>query len=203
MNRNRDGGGVSEEVENVPQPLFDEYRVRNEACSMMLSKLLEGVTVAKMFQTMYGQMVVTHDVEVHGIQYDSRKIERGDLFVALRGSVQDGHRYIAGAVERGAKVAVLEDDQAMPDSYFMHAGVIKVVVPDSRIALARLSAAFYGNPSLGLELVGVTGTNGKTTTVSNRYSNRGDRRPGSSEPSSMPSVTGSCRRRTQRRNRSS
>ena len=165
MNWNRNCGGESGEVEIAPQSPIEEYRVWNEACPMMLSKLLEGVTVAKMFQTMYGQMVVTHDVEVHALQYDSRKVERGDLFVALRGSAQDGHRFIAGAVERGAKVVVLEDDRALPDSYFMHAGVAKVVVPDSRIALAQLSAAFYGNPSRGLELVGVTGTNGKTTTA--------------------------------------
>jgi UDP-N-acetylmuramoyl-L-alanyl-D-glutamate--2,6-diaminopimelate ligase len=165
MNRNQDHEGATEEVEITMEPHRGVYGVRNEVSPMMLSKLLEGVTVAKMFQTVYGQMVVTHDVEVHGVQYDSRKIERGDLFVALRGTEQDGHRFIADAVEKGAKVAVLEDDQAMPDSYFMHAGVVKIVVPDSRIALAQLSAAQYGNPSLGLQLVGVTGTNGKTTTA--------------------------------------
>ncbi len=132
---------------------------------MNLSKLLEGVTVVKMFQTLYGQMVVTHDIEVRGIQYDSRRIEKGDVFVALRGSAQDGHKFVTAAVERGAKVAVLEDDGAMPDSYFMHAGVAKIIVPDTRIALARMSASFYDNPSARLTLVGVTGTNGKTTTA--------------------------------------
>ena len=139
--------------------------VQNEASPMILSKLLDGVTVVKMFQTLYGQMVVTHEVEVHRVRYNSREIERGDLFVALRGSAHDGHRFIADAVERGAKAVVLEDDSAMPDSYFMHAGVAKVVVTDSRIALAQMSAAYFGNPSARLQLVGVTGTNGKTTTA--------------------------------------
>jgi UDP-N-acetylmuramoyl-L-alanyl-D-glutamate--2,6-diaminopimelate ligase len=132
---------------------------------MNLSKLLEGVTVVKMFQTLYGQMVVTHDIEVRGIQYDSRLVAKGDVFVALRGSSHDGHKFVTDAVERGAKVAVLEDDGAMPDSYFMHAGVAKIIVPDSRIALARMSASYYNHPSDRLKLVGVTGTNGKTTTA--------------------------------------
>ena len=132
---------------------------------MNLANLLDHVTVVKMYQTLYGQMVVTHDVEVHRIQYDSRKIEHGDLFVALRGSAHDGHRFIADAVERGAKVVVMEDDLAMSDSYFMHAGVAKIIVTDSRIALALMSAAYYGNPSARLKLAGVTGTNGKTTTA--------------------------------------
>lgn len=161
----RDPAGRHAPGEIVPLSVRDGGGVRNEARPMTLTKLLEGVTVTKLFQTLYGQMVVTHDIEVHGIQYDSRKIERGDVFVALRGTEQDGHRFIAGAVERGAKVAVLEDDGAMPDSYFMHAGVVKVIVTDSRIALAKMSAAYYGNPSVRLRLVGVTGTNGKTTTT--------------------------------------
>jgi UDP-N-acetylmuramoyl-L-alanyl-D-glutamate--2,6-diaminopimelate ligase len=132
---------------------------------MTLSKLLDGIPVIKMFQTMYGKMVATHEVEVRGIQYDSRKVEREHLFVALRGTATDGHRFIDRAVAKGAKVIVMEDDNAMSDSFFMHAGVIKVVVSDSRKALALLAANFYDHPSRKLRLVGVTGTNGKTTTT--------------------------------------
>ncbi|HEY6953145.1 MAG TPA: UDP-N-acetylmuramoyl-L-alanyl-D-glutamate--2,6-diaminopimelate ligase [Bacteroidota bacterium] len=132
---------------------------------MNLATLLEGVTVTKMFQTLYGRMVVTHDVEVNRIQYDSRKVGANDCFIAIRGTGADGHTYVNAAIERGAKVVVLEDDATLPDSYFMHAGVVKVIVPDSRKALATMSANFFGHPSKKMKLVGVTGTNGKTTTT--------------------------------------
>ncbi len=132
---------------------------------MTLSRLLEGVAVTKMFQTMYGKMVVTHDVEVSNIQYDSRKVGRGDVFVAMRGTNTDGHAFIGNAVSNGAKVVLLEDDSALPDAFFMHAGVVKVVVPDARKALAVMSANFFGHPDKELILVGVTGTNGKTSTT--------------------------------------
>jgi UDP-N-acetylmuramoyl-L-alanyl-D-glutamate--2,6-diaminopimelate ligase len=132
---------------------------------MELSKLLEGLVVTKLYQTLYGQMVVTHDVQVDKIQYDSRKVGRGDLFVAIRGTGVDGHRFIDQAISAGARVVVLEDDARFPDSYFMHTGTVKVVVPNSRVALAEMSARMYGNPSRRLTMVGVTGTNGKTTTT--------------------------------------
>ncbi len=133
---------------------------------MNLSKLLENVTVRKMFQTLYGKMVVTHDVEVNAIAYDSRRVRRGDLFVALRGTDSDGHRFAVDAINNGAKVVVLDDDRAVDDSFCMHNGTVKVVVPDTRIALATISASFFGRPGDGMTLVGVTGTNGKTTTTS-------------------------------------
>ncbi len=110
-------------------------------------------------------MVVTHEVEVRHVQYDSRKIGRGDMFVAIRGGQVDGHTYISGAIHNGAKVVVMEDDQAMPDSYFMHAGVVKIVVQNSRVALAQIAAQYYGHPAGKLSMIGVTGTNGKTTTT--------------------------------------
>ncbi len=132
---------------------------------MNLASLLAGVQVTKLFQMFYGRMVVTQDIEVTGIQYDSRKIQRRDCFVAIKGTGVDGHAYISAAVERGASVVVLENDAILPDSYFLHAGVVKIVVPDSRKALAVMSANFYGEPSKSLKLVGVTGTNGKTTTT--------------------------------------
>jgi UDP-N-acetylmuramoyl-L-alanyl-D-glutamate--2,6-diaminopimelate ligase len=131
---------------------------------MKLSPLLEGVPVAKMFQTMFGRMVVTHDVEIRAVQYDSRKVEQNDCFVAIAGGAVDGHQFIENAIGRGAKVVVMERE-TLPDALFMHLGVVKVVVADSRKALAQMSANFYGNPSRRLKLVGVTGTNGKTTTA--------------------------------------
>jgi UDP-N-acetylmuramoyl-L-alanyl-D-glutamate--2,6-diaminopimelate ligase len=132
---------------------------------MTLSNVLEGVSIAKMFHITSGKMLQTRDVEVSNIQYDSRKVQNGDLFVAIRGSVADGHVFIGDAVNLGARVVVLEDDAAMPDSFFMHEGVAKIVVSNSRRALATMSANFYGHPSKQLQLIGVTGTNGKTTTT--------------------------------------
>ncbi|MCX6133170.1 MAG: UDP-N-acetylmuramoyl-L-alanyl-D-glutamate--2,6-diaminopimelate ligase [Ignavibacteriales bacterium] len=132
---------------------------------MNLGKLLEGIEVTKLFELTFGHFLVTGDIDVHRVQYDSRKVERGDCFVALRGAGTDGHKFVEAAIERGAKVIVLEDDLTLPDSYFMHTHVVKVVVPDSRKALALMSANYFGSPSQALTMVGVTGTNGKTTTT--------------------------------------
>lgn len=145
--------------------LVDQYEQATDVTCMMLSKLLEGVSVTKMFQTMYGKMVVTHDVQVNAVHYDSRKIVQSDLFVAIRGTAYDGHIFITHAVNNGAKVVVMDNDMFLPDSYFMHAGVVKIVVTNTRIALAKISANYFGHPGNKLQMIGVTGTNGKTTTT--------------------------------------
>lgn len=130
-----------------------------------LAALLRGVTVRKMVANTYGRMVQTHDVVVRGVRYDSRAVLPGEMFVALRGTAVDGHRFVAAALERGAAVVVLEDDAAGPDPLFLHHGAVKVVVPDARAALAVIAANLHGRPADALKLVGVTGTNGKTTTT--------------------------------------
>jgi UDP-N-acetylmuramoyl-L-alanyl-D-glutamate--2,6-diaminopimelate ligase len=132
---------------------------------MVLSKLLAGVPVRKLFQTMYGKMVLTHEVDVRGVQYDSRKVGRDEMFVAIRGEATDGHLFITDAVRNGARAVVMDNDEALADSFFMHAGVVKIVVEDARKALAVISANFYDRPGSKLIMVGVTGTNGKTTTT--------------------------------------
>ena len=132
--------------------------------SMTLSEVLKGLTVIKMFQTMYGKMVMTHDVMVSGIQYDSRKVERENLFVAIKGTGSDGHKFLGRAISSGAKVIVVEDDNAIPDSMCMHEGVVKVVVENSRKAMALIAANYFGHPAHSMTMIGVTGTNGKTTT---------------------------------------
>lgn len=132
---------------------------------MTLSQVLNGVTVTKMFQTMYGKMVTTHDVKISGIQYDSRKVQRENLFVALKGVGVDGHKFLSSAVENGAKVIVIEDDNAIPDSMCMHTGTVKVVVGNTRKALAQMSANYFEQPATKMTMIGVTGTNGKTTTT--------------------------------------
>jgi UDP-N-acetylmuramoyl-L-alanyl-D-glutamate--2,6-diaminopimelate ligase len=132
---------------------------------MTLTALLQGVTVVKMFHLLYGKSAATQELEIHEIRYDSRKVGPGDLFVAIRGHESDGHRFVPDALARGAKVVVVDDDTAVPDSLCLHEGAAKIVVPDSRKALATLAANFTGHPGRRLKLVGVTGTNGKTTTT--------------------------------------
>ncbi len=124
---------------------------------MLLSEILKNIRVKK--------LVGDVDVEVKNIVYDSREASEGSLFVAIKGLNVDGHRFIPEAVLAGAVGVVLEDDGMVEDGYFEERGVVKIVVPDSRKALALISSAFYGFPSRKLKLVGVTGTNGKTTTT--------------------------------------
>jgi UDP-N-acetylmuramoyl-L-alanyl-D-glutamate--2,6-diaminopimelate ligase len=131
---------------------------------MLLGALLPGVRVIKMFLARYGGSAQTHDLQVTGIQYDSRRVSAGNVFVAIRGTAVDGHRFIQQAVGAGASVVVVEDESAAPDSLMLHAGVCKLVVPDARAALAAMSRNFFSDPSRSLRMVGVTGTNGKTTT---------------------------------------
>jgi len=132
---------------------------------VFLSELLNGVRVTKLFEMQYGRTVVSQDIQIGSVQYDSRKVLRGDMFVAIRGTAADGHTFIDNVVGRGAAVVVLEDDAVRSDSYFLHANVAKVVVPDSREALARIAINYYGAPAARLRPIGVTGTNGKTTTT--------------------------------------
>jgi UDP-N-acetylmuramoyl-L-alanyl-D-glutamate--2,6-diaminopimelate ligase len=80
---------------------------------MRLSELLEGVSVTKMFQTVYGSMVQTHDVEIHNVRYDSRTVSRGDVFVAIRGLEADGHRYLQDVVSKKAKAVIIENDSVL------------------------------------------------------------------------------------------
>ena len=96
------------------------------------------------------------EIEINKIEYDSRNVVEGDVFVALVGANLDGHNYIADAIEKGAKcvVAEREFEQDVP---------ARIIVPDTRHALALLAAKFYNFPSRHMKIIGVTGTNGKTT----------------------------------------
>ncbi len=94
------------------------------------------------------------DVEIKGISYDTRTLQPGELFVALRGYKTDGHRYIKEARQKGAAAIVGEVGEGV------------LIVPESRSALAALSANWFGHPAEELTVIGVTGTNGKTTTTS-------------------------------------
>jgi UDP-N-acetylmuramoyl-L-alanyl-D-glutamate--2,6-diaminopimelate ligase len=101
---------------------------------------------------------------VSEIQFDSRKIKSGDLFIAVRGTKSDGHEFIPAALENGAKVVVCEE---MP--HVLKEGVTYVQVKDTSFALGMVAANYYDNPSAGLVLVGITGTNGKTTIATLLY----------------------------------
>ncbi|MEP5130989.1 Mur ligase family protein, partial [Nonlabens ulvanivorans] len=104
------------------------------------------------------------DISVERVHFDSREIKEGDVFVALKGSAVDGHQFIEKAVASGARAIILED---LPD--YQSDNVTYVQVNHAHKALALIGANYYGNPSKDLKLVGVTGTNGKTTTTSLLY----------------------------------
>ena len=100
---------------------------------------------------------VDSDAEVSGLAYDSSKVSPGDLFFCIPGARADGHDFAAAAAEAGAAALCVERP--------VDAGLPAIVVSDARRALGRLAAAFYGDPAEKLLLLGVTGTNGKTTTA--------------------------------------
>lgn len=98
------------------------------------------------------------DITVNQVHFDSRNIQPGDVFVAIRGTVADGHQYLPKAITSGAKAIICEE---LPE--IQTPGITYIKVSDSRSALATIAANFYDYPSRKLKLVGVTGTNGKTT----------------------------------------
>ena len=104
------------------------------------------------------QIIGSVDRSVENIAYDSRRVQRHTMFVALRGEKVDGHQFIGHAIDKGASVIVAEREQKDPR-------VTCLIVENTRTALADFSAAFYGHPARKLKLAAVTGTNGKTTTT--------------------------------------
>ena len=102
--------------------------------------------------------------EISGIHIDSRQIESGHLFVAVKGTQTDGHAYINKAIEKGASAIVCE---MLPEELKKDVTYIKVM--DTEDSVGKLATAFYGNPTDKLELIGVTGTNGKTTIATLLY----------------------------------
>ena len=115
------------------------------------------------FSELLAELGVQHrggDPEISGLDYDSRRVQPGWLFIAMRGEASDGNRYIDSAIKRGA-VAVVSDSSAEP----VRENVAWATVPHGRKALALLAAHFYGRPADKLKITGITGTNGKTTTT--------------------------------------
>ena len=104
------------------------------------------------------------DIDVIGVAHDSRKVKDGYMFVAIKGFETDGHKYIKQAIESGAKVIVIEDASSIKKSDITEDTTI-VVAPNTRVALAKIACNFYNNPSSKFNLIGITGTKGKTTTT--------------------------------------
>lgn len=116
---------------------------------MRLSDILHGIK--------YTASAPVAQIEVKHIVCDSRKLNKGDMFVAFRGYADDGYKFINNAIAMGAKVVLSEKDFTAPE------GLVKIIVGDTRAALPVLADNFYGHPSRKLKMIGVTGTNGKTT----------------------------------------
>ncbi|UYZ36732.1 UDP-N-acetylmuramoyl-L-alanyl-D-glutamate--2,6-diaminopimelate ligase [Clostridium beijerinckii] len=119
---------------------------------MNLKSILKGID----YESIQGDI----DIEVNKINYDSRKAGIDDVFVCIKGYATDGHKYIEKAIENGAKVIVIQDDIEIKDE---NIAIIKC--NDTRKALALMGANYYDNPSSKMKIIGVTGTNGKTTTA--------------------------------------
>ena len=122
-----------------------------------MSRLPDIVTALERAQLLVGTPDLHTWPAITGLTADSRKVAPGMLYCAVRGSVEDGHRFVAAARERGAVAALVEREQPVE--------LPQVLVRDGRRAAATAAAAWYGTPAAKLDLVGVTGTNGKTTSV--------------------------------------
>ena len=118
-----------------------------------LKSLLAGIS----YECVQG----TLDREVTDIIYDSRKVTKDCLFVCIKGAVVDGHKFAAQAVEAGASVLLVQEEVALPEA----ADVTVIRVEDTRYAMAFISAAYFDNPAEQMQVIGITGTKGKTTST--------------------------------------
>ena len=126
---------------------------------MQLIHLLQQVDII--------QVIGKENMTITGIQSDSRKVAAGNVFVAQTGTAVDGHNFIAQSIEKGATAIVLEKAEYLPTTSDQH--VTYILVKNSDEALGKMAHYWYGEPSKHLKLVGVTGTNGKTTTATLLY----------------------------------
>lgn len=123
---------------------------------MKISELIKHIEVTR--------VVGNINMDVTNIQFDSRRVDNGSLFVAQIGSAVDGHEYIAQCIAQGAVAVVLEKEEYIKDD-----NICYILVENSDEALGKIAHYWYGEPSKKLKLVGVTGTNGKTTTATLLY----------------------------------
>ena len=123
---------------------------------ILLKDILYKVTIES--------VVGSTSVAINNLEFDSRKVSLNDVFIAIKGTVSDGHQFIKKAADQGALAIICE---TLPEQIVN--GITYVQVADSHSALAIMAANFYGNSSSQLKLVGITGTNGKTTVSSLLY----------------------------------
>ena len=123
---------------------------------MKLQELLKGIKPTSVIGGV--------DADITGVDIDSRQVKDGHLFVAMKGTQVDGHRFIPKAIEQGASAVLCED---LPEE--KAEGVTYIQVPSTEDAVGHVATLFYGDPSKKLKLVGVTGTNGKTTIATLLY----------------------------------
>ena len=123
-------------------------------------KLLKDILYKVAVNKVYGST----NVSINKVVFDSRKVEENDLFVAQKGGVVDGHEFISKTIELGAVVIVCEKTPSN-----LKEGVTYIEVENSNAALAIIAANYYNNPSQELKLIGITGTNGKTTIATLLY----------------------------------
>ena len=123
-------------------------------------KLLKDI----LYRVTINRVIGSTSVAINNIEFDSRKIEFNDVFVAIKGVLSDGHNYIEKASDLGALVIICEK---IPDKIIN--GITYVEVDNSNLALSVLAANYYGNPSDDIQLIGITGTNGKTTVATLLY----------------------------------
>ncbi|BBN15581.1 UDP-N-acetylmuramoyl-L-alanyl-D-glutamate--2,6-diaminopimelate ligase [Marchantia polymorpha subsp. ruderalis] len=153
-------GDFADELDELGLDDFDEFdsdllddEFKPPVYKMTLAELLDEAKVTPL--SVEGDL----DVEITGIQHDSREISTGDMFVCCIGHSSDGHLYSSEAVERGASVLVVSKEVTLNKSVRA-----LVIVEDTNSILSALAGAFYGHPSQKLSVIGLTGTNGKTTT---------------------------------------
>lgn len=118
-------------------------------------KTLSSILQQTSFELTQGDLTM----EISSLTFDSRKAEEGSVFVAIVGNLTDGHQFVQSAYDAGCRVFIVEQKIILPTDATI------IMVPKTDVALADLACAFYGNPSKELKLIGITGTNGKTTTT--------------------------------------
>ncbi len=123
-------------------------------------KKLKDILYKVAVEAVYGST----EVSINKLVFDSRKVVKNDVFIALKGTMIDAHQYISSVIEQGVSVIVCED---LPENTLEN--IVYILVKDSKEALAIMADNFYGNPSQQLKLIGITGTNGKTTIATLLY----------------------------------
>lgn len=124
---------------------------------MKLDKLIQNIEVISVIGN-------PENIEINDITNNSKEVNSGSLFVAVKGFTADGHKFITNAISNGAHAIVVDNEDESPEELFIQNNVVRIVVKESRKIFADLSCEFYEHPSKQLKLVGITGSNGKTTT---------------------------------------